>query len=46
MDMYILLCLKRVLHKELLYSSGNSAQCYAAAWMEEGFGEELVLEEC
>ena len=26
---------------DLLYSTGNSAQCYVAAWMEGEFGEEL-----
>ena len=26
---------------DLLYSTGNSAQCYAAAWMEGEFGEEV-----
>ena len=26
---------------DLLYSTGNSAQCYVAAWMEGEFGEEV-----
>ena len=29
-------------NKDLLYSTENSAQCYVAAWMEEGFGEEWI----
>ena len=29
-------------HKVLLYSKGNSAQCYAAAWMGREFGEEWI----
>ena len=32
-DMYTLLYLKWVTNKDLLYSAGNSAQCYVAAWM-------------
>ena len=32
-DMYTLLYLKRITNKDLLYSTGNSAQCYVAAWM-------------
>ena len=31
MDMYTLLYLKQITNKDLLYSSGNSAQCYVAA---------------
>ena len=27
---------------DLPYSIGNSAQCYVAAWMEEGLGGEWV----
>ena len=38
MDMYTLLCLKWVTTKDLLYSTGNSAQCYMAAWMGGEFG--------
>ena len=30
-DMYTLLYLKRITNKNLLYSTGNSAQCYVAA---------------
>ena len=36
--MYTLLCLKWVTNKNLLYSTGNSAQCYMAAQVEEEFG--------
>ena len=32
-DMYMLLYLKMITNKDLLYSTGNSAQCYVAAWM-------------
>ena len=35
-----LLYLKWTTHKERLNSTGNSAQCYAAVWMGDGFGEE------
>ena len=40
--MYTLLYLKWVTDKILLYSTGNSAQYYVAAWMEGGarFGGE------
>ena len=31
MDMYTLLYLKEITNKDLLYSSGNSAQCHVAA---------------
>ena len=33
MDMYTLLYLKWITHKDLLYSTRNSSQCYEAAWM-------------
>ena len=33
MDMYTLLYLKRIINKDLLYGTGNSGQCYVAAWM-------------
>ena len=36
--MYTLLYLW-ITNKVLLYSKGNSAQCYVAAWMEREFGE-------
>ena len=39
MDMYTLLYLKWITNKDLLYSTGNSAQCYVAAWMGREFGE-------
>ena len=32
-NMYTLLYLKWITNKDLLYSTGNSAQCYVAAWM-------------
>ena len=40
--MYTLLYLKWITSKDLLYSTGNSAQCYVAAWMGEGFGGEWI----
>ena len=40
MDMYTLLYLKWIINKDLLCSTGNSAQCYVAAWMGGGFGGE------
>ena len=33
MDMDAMLYLKWIANKVLLYSTGNSAQCYVAAWM-------------
>ena len=42
MDRYTLLYLKWITNKHLLYSTGNSAQCYAAAWMGVGFGGEWI----
>ena len=30
---WTLLYLKWITNKDLLYSTGNSAQCYVAAWM-------------
>ena len=42
MDMYTLLYLKETANKDLLYSTGNSAQYYVAAWMGGEFGEEHV----
>ena len=32
-EMYTLLYLKWITNKVLLYSTGNSAHCYVAAWM-------------
>ena len=42
MDMYTLLYLKCITNKDLLYSTGNSAQCYMAAWLGDGFGGEWI----
>ena len=42
MDMYILLYLKWITNKDLLYSTGNSAQCYVAAWVGGEFGGEWM----
>ena len=40
MDMYTLQYLKRITNKDLLYSTGNSAQCYVAACIRRVFGGE------
>ena len=37
-----LLYLKWITNKDLLYSTGNSAECYVAAWMGGGFGGEWI----
>ena len=42
MDMYTLLYFKWITNKDLLDSTGNSAQCYVAAWMGEEFGGEWI----
>ena len=42
MSMYILLYLKCIADKDLLYSMGSSAQCYVAAWMGRDFGGEWI----
>ena len=42
MDVYTLLYLKRITNKDLLYSTGNSAQCYVAAWMGGELGGEWI----
>ena len=42
MVMYTLLYLKWITNKDLLYSAGNSAQCYVAAWMGGEFGGERI----
>ena len=42
MDMYTLLYLKQITNKEVLYSTGNSARCYVAAWMGREFGGEWI----
>ena len=43
MDMNILLHLKWITNKDLRHSTGNSAQCYAAAWMGGEFGREWYV---
>ena len=40
MDMYRLLYFKWITNKDLLYTTGDSAQCYVAAWMGGGLGGE------
>ena len=40
--MYTLLYLKWTIKNNLLYSTGNSAQCYVAAWMEGEFEGEWI----
>ena len=40
--MYTLLYFKWIISKDLLYSTGNSAQYYVPAWMERGFGGEWM----
>ena len=42
MDMYTLLYLKWITNKDLLYSTGNSAQCYVAAWIGGEFEAEWI----
>ena len=42
MDMYTLLYLKWITNKDLLYSTGNSVQCYVAAEMGRKFRGEWV----
>ena len=39
MDTHTLLYLKWITNKDLLYSTGNSAQCHVPAWMGGEFGE-------
>ena len=41
-DMYTRLNLKWITNKDLLYNTGNSVQCYVAAWMGEGFEGEWI----
>ena len=41
-DMYTLIYLKWIINKDLLYSTGNSAQCYVAAYIEGEFGGEWI----
>ena len=42
MDMPSLLHLKYITNKDLLHSTGNSAQCYVAAWMGGKPGRECI----
>ena len=44
MGVFTLLYLKQITNKDLLYSTGNSAQCYVAAWMGGEFGEKWMAE--
>ena len=43
MDMDTLLCLTRRTSKDLLSSTGDSAQCHVAAWMGGEFGGECAV---
>ena len=36
------LYLKWIIQKDLLYSTGNSAQCYVTAWVGGEFGREWI----
>ena len=42
MDVYTLPYLKWITNKDLLYNTGNSAQCHVAAWMGGVFGGEWI----
>ena len=42
MDMYTLLYFKWITNKDLLYSTGNSPQCYVAVRMGGELGENVV----
>ena len=42
MDMYTLLYLKWIINKDLLYSTGNFAQCYVAARIGAESGGEWI----
>ena len=44
--MYTLVYLKWITNKDLPYSTGNSAKCYMAAWMEGELGREWVHVYC
>ena len=46
MDMYTLLYLKQITHKDLLYGTWNSAQCYVAAGMGGELGENGCMHMC
>ena len=41
-NMYTLLYLKWITNKDLLYSTGNSAQCYVATWVGGEFEQEWI----
>ena len=41
-DMYILLYLKWITNRDILFSTGNSASCYVATWMGGEFGGECI----
>ena len=43
MVMYTLLYLKWITNEDLVHSTGNSAQCYVAAWMGGDFRGEWIL---
>ena len=42
MEMNTMLYLKWKTNKDLLYSTGNSAQCYVVVWMGGDFGGEWI----
>ena len=42
MDMYTQIYLQWITNKDLLYSTGDSAQCYVAAWMGGESGGEWI----
>ena len=45
-NMDTLLYLKWIANKDLLYGTGNSAQCCVAAWMGGVFGEDWIRVTC
>ena len=42
LDIYTLLYLKWITNKDLLYGTGNSAQCYGATWVGGEFAGEWI----
>ena len=42
LDLYTLLYLRWITNSDLLYSTGNSAQCYVAVWVGGELGEEWI----
>ena len=42
MDIYTLVFLKWIINKDLLYSTGDSVQCYVAAWIGRESGGEWM----